>query len=177
MSIRNQLRRAAPPLVFVATVMAAHPAAAQVVTFRPYIQPGDNGAFGPTDQMIVAWLTDEAHPVAAAYSVRFGKAAPLLISAPVSARVVDDYSEERLIELEGAAFPMSWSPGGLSVVYEVGESTAERDLWVLPLSGDRKPSPLLHSPFGESHGQVSPDGHWIAYYSNETRLTVAGSCT
>jgi len=90
-SIRKHLWRAAPPLVFVAAVLAAHPATAQVVTFRPYIQPGDNGAFGTTDQMIVAWQTDEAHPVATAYSVRFRKTGSQLVSAPVSARVVDDY--------------------------------------------------------------------------------------
>jgi len=39
---------------------------------------------------------------------------------------------------------------------------------VLPLSGDRRPSPLLCTPFTESHGQISPDGKWLAYYSNET---------
>ena len=28
--------------------------------------------------------------------------------------------------------------------------------------------PLLRGPFNESHGQVSPNGRWIAYQSNET---------
>ena len=32
----------------------------------------------------------------------------------------------------------------------------------------RKPSPLLQTPFAETHGQISPDGKWLAYYSNET---------
>jgi Tol biopolymer transport system component len=27
---------------------------------------------------------------------------------------------------------------------------------------------LLHTPFNESHGQISPDGKQLAYYSNET---------
>ena len=31
----------------------ADPAWAQSVTFLPYIQLGDNGPFGPTDQMVV----------------------------------------------------------------------------------------------------------------------------
>ena len=39
---------------------------------------------------------------------------------------------------------------------------------MLPLSGDRKPVPLLHTPFQESQGQISPDGKWLAYHSNET---------
>lgn len=32
-------------------------------------------------------------------------------------------------------------------------------------------SPLLHTPFGELHGQISPDGKWLAYESNETGRT------
>jgi hypothetical protein len=37
-------------------------AAGQNVTYKPYIQPGDNGPFGAQDQMVVAWQTDEASP-------------------------------------------------------------------------------------------------------------------
>jgi hypothetical protein len=36
------------------------------------------------------------------------------------------------------------------------------DLWVLPLWGDRKPTPFLRTEFNERSGQFSPDGHWIA---------------
>jgi hypothetical protein len=45
---------------------------------------------------------------------------------------------------------------------------------MLPLAGprestaDRKPVPLVHGPLAEDHGQVSPDGKWLAYQSNET---------
>jgi Tol biopolymer transport system component len=38
----------------------------------------------------------------------------------------------------------------------------------VPLEGDRKPIPLLQSPFVELFPQVSPDGQWLAYQSNET---------
>jgi Tol biopolymer transport system component len=53
-------------------------------------------------------------------------------------------------------------------VYEVIDPKTSNDLWVLPVSGDRKPAALLHTPFLESHGQISPDGKWLAYNSNET---------
>jgi uncharacterized repeat protein (TIGR01451 family) len=43
----------------------------QQVTFAPYIQVGDNGPFGPTDQIVIAWQTDEASPKASAYKVEF----------------------------------------------------------------------------------------------------------
>ncbi len=77
-------------------------------------------------------------------------------------------TEERLTESNSMAVPVSWSPDGSAIVYEVDDPKTTRDFWVLPLSGDRKPSPLLRTPFAESHGQISPDGKWLAYYSNET---------
>ena len=92
-------------------------------------------------------------------------------------------TEERLVESDAPTLPMSWSPDGNLIVYEVFDPrTGSPDLWVVPLSDDRpsagsgrpepvegrKPFALLHTPFAESHGQVSPDGKWLAYYSNET---------
>ena len=43
-----------------------------------------------------------------------------------------------------------------------------QDLWILPLSGDRKPVPYLRSPANEGWGRISPDGRWLAYMSDET---------
>jgi hypothetical protein len=34
--------------------------------------------------------------------------------------------------------------------------------------GDKKPVPLIATPAVETHGQISPDGKWIAYTSNLT---------
>ena len=56
-------------------------------------------------------------------------------------------------------------------MYAVTAPKTSADLWMLSLSGDRKSSPLLHAPFVESHGQISPDGKWLAYFSNETGRT------
>jgi hypothetical protein len=39
---------------------------------------------------------------------------------------------------------------------------------LLPLKGDRKPVPYLRTPFNEITAAVSPDGHWLAYDSDET---------
>ena len=38
----------------------------------------------------------------------------------------------------------------------------------MPLSAERKPVPYLQSQFNESDGQISPDGRWVAYSSNES---------
>jgi len=42
------------------------------------------------------------------------------------------------------------------------------DVWLLPLQGERTPTPLVRTPFRDSSGQWSPDGRWIAYTSAES---------
>ena len=66
-------------------------AGAQNVTYKPYIELGDAGAFGPSDQMVVAWQTDEASPNPTAYEVEFGISPAYGASVTPSARVVDNY--------------------------------------------------------------------------------------
>ena len=51
---------------------------------------------------------------------------------------------------------------------EEDDPQTKTDLWVLPLGGDRKPSRLLATPFNESEATLSPDGHWMAYTSDES---------
>lgn len=77
-------------------------------------------------------------------------------------------NEERLIESDSQILPTSWSPDGSAIVYVTPDPKTRLDLWLLPLAGDRKPVPLVHTPSLESHGQISPDGKWLAYASNET---------
>lgn len=64
------LSRLRIPAVMVCIALA--PAAfGQQVTFSPYIQLGDNGTFGPADQIVIAWQTDETTPNTSAYKVEF----------------------------------------------------------------------------------------------------------
>ena len=76
--------------------------------------------------------------------------------------------EELLFESELLKTPMSWSPDGKFIVYWVNDPKTGSDQWVLPLTGDRKPVAILQTPFNENQPQISPDGKWIAYASNET---------
>jgi Tol biopolymer transport system component len=77
-------------------------------------------------------------------------------------------SEELLLESDLWKFPLDWSPDGKSLLYGAVDPKNRTDIWVLPLSGDRKPWPLLNSPFAENDSRFSPDGKWIAYSSYET---------
>ena len=60
-----------------------------------------------------------------------------------------------------------WSRDGQFIVYSELDPKTKWDLWVLPI-GDRKPIRFLNSDFNELQGQMSPDGHWMAYVSDES---------
>ncbi|MGI8783342.1 MAG: protein kinase domain-containing protein [Acidobacteriota bacterium] len=75
-------------------------------------------------------------------------------------------SDEVLLKSSLNMFPSHFSRDGRFLVYEVTERNL--DIWVLPLFGERKPQVFLQTEFNETHAQVSPDGRWIAYASDET---------
>jgi Tol biopolymer transport system component/predicted Ser/Thr protein kinase len=77
--------------------------------------------------------------------------------------------EELLIKMGSPnGWGTDWSRDGKFVMYMMpGEKTAQ-DLWIAPQSGDKKPFAYLQQPYNEFDGVFSPDGHWVAYVSNET---------
>jgi hypothetical protein len=76
--------------------------------------------------------------------------------------------EAEVLRTSGTKQLYSWSADGKYLVYdEIGSST-RRDLWILPVAPVGKPIPFLNSEFSESHGQISPDGRWMAYQSDES---------
>jgi Tol biopolymer transport system component len=62
----------------------------------------------------------------------------------------------------------SWSSDGRYLAYSTFSRKTRSDVWLLPMSGDRTPIPVLQSEFGEEQGQISPDGRWLAYTSDES---------
>ena len=66
----------------------------------------------------------------------------------------------------GEAVPTDVSRDG-TLLYSMGDQTAERAIWTLSLS-DRKPVEILATPAQEHHAKFSPDGRWLAYASNES---------
>ena len=75
--------------------------------------------------------------------------------------------EESLLKSEARIIPDSWSPDGRHLIYTRGDPKTKSDLWVLPLTGERKPFLFLQTPFEERGGRLSPDGRWIAYESDD----------
>ncbi len=64
--------------------------------------------------------------------------------------------------------PDAWSKDGKYLVFSQIEGPTGWDLWLLPLQGDRKPVPYLRTPFNELAADISPDGRWLAYSSDES---------
>ena len=42
------------------------------------------------------------------------------------------------------------------------------DVWGLDLTGDRRPYPILQGRYNEGQSQISPDGRYLAYASDES---------
>jgi len=67
--------------------------------------------------------------------------------------------------------PSDWSHDGRFLLYATittENRSLSSDVWALPLVGDKKPFPLLTTPFGEGGATFSPDDRWIAYTSDES---------
>jgi len=76
-------------------------------------------------------------------------------------------------------YPVDWSSDGRYLLYVEGapDRSSGGHIWLLPLTGDRRPIPFLHTREREYDGQFSPDGRWMAFVSEETggrQVYVAG---
>jgi Tol biopolymer transport system component len=62
----------------------------------------------------------------------------------------------------------SFTPDQRWLLYTDYENLTRGDIWMLPLTGERKPQPFLNTPFNEYDPRLSPDGKWLAYTSDES---------
>jgi len=74
---------------------------------------------------------------------------------------------ERLTTSEHFQLPGSWSPDGRVLAFSDLDPTTGWDIWLMNLESDRRPRPFLQTPSNEGGPMLSPDGHWLAYVSDE----------
>jgi eukaryotic-like serine/threonine-protein kinase len=82
-------------------------------------------------------------------------------------------AEETLLTLGpeiSKATVVDWSPDGRYLSYDAYNLKEGRRVhWILPQFGDRKPFQCAPAVAGNQYdGNFSPDGHWLAYFSDET---------
>jgi eukaryotic-like serine/threonine-protein kinase len=79
-------------------------------------------------------------------------------------------ADERVVASDLPNYPFSWSRDGVLAFVSVSPRT-QQDLWILRPDQNKRPTPLLETPFGEGAPVFSPDGRQLAYVSNESGRT------
>ena len=77
---------------------------------------------------------------------------------------------ERLTTDEADHFPISWSSDGTTLLFVEGQQQQQGtfDMAVLTMDNDLASETLLATEFSEIYPEVSPDGQWMAYQSDES---------
>ena len=85
---------------------------------------------------------------------------------------------KRLTEGKPLEFPSSFSPDGKRLAIMQAGKGGSFDIFTMPVEADPgqgalgfrlgKAELFLGTPFNEAHPAFSPDGHWLAYASNES---------
>ena len=74
---------------------------------------------------------------------------------------------ERLTTSDHDHYPASWTPDGRTLALVDMHSGGQYDIALLE-TGSGRVRPFLNSPFTETFPEISPDGRWIAYVSDES---------
>jgi eukaryotic-like serine/threonine-protein kinase len=76
--------------------------------------------------------------------------------------------DQLLLSSDSDDIPTNWSRDGQNILF-MRFGKAHAGVWLLPLSGDHQPKPILQSAvFDQGGASFSPDGRFIAYTSNES---------
>jgi Tol biopolymer transport system component len=115
----------------------------------------------PGDQDRAEWMPDSIH-------VTFGADTSGTGDIRLFTDSVDGSGEPApLLDVPEPASPLEWSPDGQSLLYlRIAGATAQ-DVWVFS-AADKKRRPFLRSAANEWAATFSPDGHWVAYVSDES---------
>ena len=71
---------------------------------------------------------------------------------------------------EREAWATDWSRDARFMLFSRGglANSTNADIWVLPMTGERKPAQFLHSATSAFDAEFSPDVRWVAYTSTES---------
>jgi serine/threonine-protein kinase len=75
---------------------------------------------------------------------------------------------ERLTTGPNRQLPDAFTPDGKALVYSEIDAKGNYDIFLQSLDGNRASKPLLNTPFNEQNADLSPDGRWMVYQSNQS---------
>jgi serine/threonine-protein kinase len=73
---------------------------------------------------------------------------------------------DRVTTCDCQSYAAAWTPDGRSILAVEYRSGA--DIAVVDVGGNHAATPLLNGKSNEGYPDISPDGHWIAYMSDES---------
>jgi hypothetical protein len=88
---RSSLRVAIASALAAGGALGTVSSAQAAVTYKPYVQPGDARGVGRSDQMVIAWQTDETSPAPGLYTVEVESDSGACGTVSPVGRVVDNY--------------------------------------------------------------------------------------
>ena len=78
---------------------------------------------------------------------------------------------QTLLQLSNPAaggIPLSWSQDGRIILFRSRDAKTGWDIWALDRQTTGAPTPIVQTPFEDRTGQLSPDGRWLLYESNDS---------
>jgi Tol biopolymer transport system component len=75
---------------------------------------------------------------------------------------------ERLASSGFQESPGTWTPDGTTLLFMQQSAANGYDLWTLSVNGERQPRPYLQTASNEQYPDLSPDGRWLAYASDQS---------
>ena len=119
----------------------------------------DRFTVDPASNPLAAWSPDGK--LIAFGSDRFGPTSLFLQPADRSRE------PQRLLEADRVQMPITFTPDG-RLLFSEEVPKRGRDIHALSLDGSRRVESIVHSPGQDGTAEVSPDGRWLAYDSNES---------
>jgi len=124
--------------------------------------------FDPGEDRAPVWTPDGRRIVFASNRAKAGVSNLYWVNADGTGDVT------RLTDSPETQIPWSWHPSGKFLAFLANRGATGNDLMILSMEGDAtrgwtpgKPTVFLSTPANETAPMFSPDGRWIAYYSNE----------
>ncbi len=79
-------------------------------------------------------------------------------------------AEELLLSDDQVVAASDWSRDGKYLIYSRGPGAVNWEIWALPFEGEHKPWLVVKRTANSfaAEGHLSPDGHWLAYTSQES---------